>query len=297
MRDLKRLTRENDVEGLVDLLTHSKKGVRAEAASALGLLANESGVAQLIVTLGEETEPSVREAIATALRPFDSPAVVAALAARVEGDTSDTVRSVAALSLIGKQKSRGVCDALIAVMLDASVKCRVRRDTALALGVPSEASATAAIEQVLLSKKGYREAVCWSSLAVAPTLALWDDQYQEWRRLFEANMTDADEILFTMNLGGTIGGVALTDRWIIGWHRNTLKGVKDPTLVGWVVRYDKVGPVAYSLKTTSHYFIDFGATGPGTPLRFTDGQGITDLDQAAPFLDWLNRRNEAIQHN
>ena len=133
-----------------------------------------------------------------------------------------------------------------------------------------------------------------TSLAVAPTLALWESEYVGWGRFFAANVSTTDEILFTMNLGDTIGAVALADRWVIGWHRNTLKGIRDPNLKGWVVRYEDVGAVEY-VPRRGYDVIDFKASVPGLPLRFTYGQGIRDVDQAAPFLDWLNRRNQSIQ--
>ncbi|HLA67185.1 MAG TPA: HEAT repeat domain-containing protein [Acidimicrobiia bacterium] len=288
MSEVSRKKDDGDVRGLIDSLAHRKKGVRAEAASALGDLADPMGIASLVALLGGEPEPSVRTAISLALRPFDGAQVIEALAARVSQDTADSARSAAAWSLIGKRKDHEVCETLVAVMTDESAKCSVRRDTALALGCPPDPASTAAIERILVSARTFRELACWSTLAVAPTLALWESQPQLWGRLFEANMTKDDEVLFTINLGDTVGCVALADRWIIGWHRNTLKGIKAPSIDGWVVRYQDVAPVEYSCNRFDKYFIDF-RTGP---LRITEGQGIRNLEQAVPYLDWLRHRND-----
>lgn len=90
---------------IISALSDAAPAVRAEAAAALGQLAHQPAVPQLIERIGDSAA-EVRKAAALALAKIGDPAATEPLQAKLAGDPDDGVRQVAgvAISLLKRAK-------------------------------------------------------------------------------------------------------------------------------------------------------------------------------------------------
>jgi HEAT repeat protein len=134
-------TRSSVAAALARRLDDRRKGVRAEAAAALGVLGDARSIAALEAAARSDPAPRVRATAVRALGRIGGP--VCALAARdlLEGDDDDRVREAAAVSLAWMAPAFAA-DAVEKALRDMSGRVRVAAAASLGqLGTPAAASA------------------------------------------------------------------------------------------------------------------------------------------------------------
>ncbi len=148
---------------ILPLISDKEEFVRKEAAYAIGKTKSSLAVQPLIARLRKETNDEVRGAVVFALGLLGDTRAEEVLLRELEKNKNLFAARSAARSL-GQVRSKKSIPVLIAILRDAKKPDDIKRESALALGLIGDKSATQILEENLGSKDYLLAQICAESL-------------------------------------------------------------------------------------------------------------------------------------